>query len=416
MSESLVIVENLTKVFDKKNWAIKKISFSIEKNEGIALIGTKGAGKTVLARLLANLTEKTSGSIEYNFKTSNILKSIGYQFRNSEWPIGFRVKDVVNLYRYSYKINDEEWLGTLTETFDIDTHLNKKLTSCEHSWLRLFTLFLSLIHRPELLILDEISNTIGIDVKNKIINFLIDYKETYKASFLVIAPDKMIFDKLCNRIIVMNNGIILEDQKLQELPADFDFEKFSIDIMDVISRNEIKPRPDPVFRPILNGFKKRFDKYQIKYEEIKQTLTKLDERGLVYISIIKEALSNRNHYIKKFDKLLTEVSRSFLSKRKVEKANRALKQAMKWNKIYLKKIKHHINEGIKKIIVAYNLANKPFFEYLKTKLVPIFKNNNIFVEYDDSMISLSKREMHKLKSLKHKMINEEIRKHRANII
>lgn len=415
MADHILKLENLTKVFDNKIWALKKINLSIIRGESVAIIGPNGSGKSVLAKIISNLSEKTSGIVEYNFVKNNILHSIGYQFRDVDWPIGFVVKDVINLYKYSYGIDDEEWMDILIKTFNIEINLNKNLDGCSITWLKLFTLFLALIHKPELVILDEISNTIGIDVKNKIINFLYEYKENNNATFIFVSPDKMIFDKLCDKIVVLHNGLIIKNEYIKDMASDFEFEEFTTHIMKDIEKKTIKPKPDPVFKPILSRFEEFYKPYIESYENIKNKLIDFIDKGYNQIENIKVKLKNRNHYIKVFYEQLLDISNSFLSKLKISKARKILVKLINSHKLYIKGIKRtKITDELKKMFIHYNELNTQFIIFINKKLVPIFRDDIVFVKNDDKTISMSKHELNQLKAMKQKMIHDELKRVRIH--
>ncbi|QGS52143.1 ATP-binding cassette domain-containing protein [Spiroplasma tabanidicola] len=405
--ELLVELENVSKIFDKKIWAIKKINLRIYKGEGISIIGPNQSGKTVLGRLIANQIPQTSGIIEYNFTREYALSSIGFQFRQTAWPDGFTVRDVIELYKGIYDIKDEEWLDKLFTTFEINNRLDKRLATCAVSWLQLFSLFLAFLHKPELVVLDEVSNTIGLDMKTKVIEFLKNYKKDHNATYVIVSPDKSIFQALCDRIVVMEMGLILSDDYIDETTLNFDYDEYAYKILAAIEAKQTTLKPDPVFKPILKKFEKYLEKFNADYEKLNSKEEILDFFDTDKILVM---VKNINFYIQEMHTKFITVASSGLNRLLIEELKVSIKNVINKIKELSKTWKKH-REAYKwkSYLDKFIQKIKPFFLYLKTDFYPIFKNKRTIIYENENTGELSKQELTKLRFLKKKYIQEEIR-------
>ncbi|AKX33913.1 ABC transporter ATP-binding protein [Spiroplasma litorale] len=400
----LVTLENVSKVFNKKIWAIKKVNLKIYKGEGLSVIGPNQSGKSILGRLIAGQIKPTGGILEYNFTQEDALSSIGFQFRQTTWPDGFKIREIFNLYKEIYNINDKEWLDEVINTFDISSRWNQLLSSCNTSWLQLFSIALAIMHKPELIVLDEVSSTIGIDFKVRILNFLKKYKENNNATFVIISPDDSTFHYLCNRVIVLDTGLIMSDDYTDEWDVNLNFESYSLKVMEAIQNKEVSVKPDPIFKPILQNFDVHYNLFKEKYNKFLEINEQYEnEKEVVEIK-------NINYYINELNEKLIYVSTSALNKKNIDTLKSMIIQLIKYVKKLRKKMSKISNDIIYKKSIFVFLDKISFFiYYLDNTLIKIFKSNNILVYVNEKNANLSEKEISKLSMLKKKYIQEEIR-------
>jgi ABC-2 type transport system ATP-binding protein len=149
--EILVELNNVSKII-KGEWKVKRVDLNINRGESIGIIGQRDSGKDILTALIENKLKPTGGEIEYFFNRQKLLESVGVQISNKSWPMGFKTKDVVRLYRDIYGITDEEWMTLLIDVFELKQIWNDELINISPSWAQIVSLFVAVIHRPELLI------------------------------------------------------------------------------------------------------------------------------------------------------------------------------------------------------------------------------------------------------------------------
>ncbi|AGR41449.1 ATP-binding cassette domain-containing protein [Spiroplasma taiwanense] len=402
--ELIVVLENVSKIFNKKVWAIKKINLKIYKGEGIALIGPNQSGKSVLGRLIASQIKQTGGIIEYYFSNGDALSSIGFQFRQTSWPDGFKVKDIFELYKNIYNMKDKEWLDEILNVFDISSRWEKTLSMCNNSWLQLFSIALAILHKPEFVVLDEVSSTIGIDFKVKVLSFLKKYRDENKATFIIISPDETTFNYLCKRIIVLDNGLIISDDYISEWNENLDFDKYSLQIMQAIAEKEVNINPDPVFKPILRKYESQLEKFRAKFLTFLEKNVQFEnEEKIIYIK-------NINFHVNELHDQLINISTSALNKKNVDDVKNNTKKLIK----LIKKTKRQFNKmdnkvEYKKSALTFFKKIAMFLKYLEEELYLNFKSSKFLVNENELTAELTKKEVTELFFLKKKYIQEEIR-------
>ncbi len=218
----MLSVINLNKTFSEKR-VINNMSFDLREGEIVALLGPNGAGKTTLMRLITSFYEPDSGDVcingnsIYNNRTE-ALKQIGYVPENGilypELTVFEYIKFMADIRRIPYQ-NFVDNLVSLIQQLDISSVINQKCETLSKGFKRRIGIAGALIHKPQILILDE--PTEGLDPNQKffIRNFI---KEYSKNSIILISTHIMEeVDALADRVILINHGKIIRNLSPERL-------------------------------------------------------------------------------------------------------------------------------------------------------------------------------------------------------
>ncbi|MBQ6497632.1 MAG: ATP-binding cassette domain-containing protein [Bacilli bacterium] len=206
--------------------AVKNISFSVEKGEMIAFIGPNGAGKSTSIKMMTGILYPDKGSIDILGlnpvkERKKLAYEIGCVFGQKEqlWTHltpydNFRffgaIYDIPNS-RVEKKINE------LKELFELDDFINTPVRNLSLGQRIRCEIVASLIHEPKILFLDE--PTIGLDpvVKENIRVLIKRMNKEYKTTVVLTSHDVSDIEKLCKRVIIVNNGSIVLDDTMENL-------------------------------------------------------------------------------------------------------------------------------------------------------------------------------------------------------
>lgn len=210
-TNTILNVSNVSKSFGHIK-VLKNVSFTIEKNDVIALIGANGSGKTTLSEIIAGLTKPDSGKIKYNFSYEETPKEkIGMQFQQSNYPSGLTIKDMVH-----FSINlrnvvlDKDELNELLEIFELKDIYKHKVSALSGGQKQKLNIFMSMIHKPKILILDEISTGLDISARENIIAFIKRLLKKVSMSVILISHHMDEIKALCKKIISLKNGKVYD--------------------------------------------------------------------------------------------------------------------------------------------------------------------------------------------------------------
>ena len=206
--------------------AVNNISFSVEKGEIIAFIGPNGAGKSTTIKMLTGILFPTKGEInimginpERNRK--KLAYKIGTVFGQKEqlW-IHLTPYDNFKFFGAIYDVPEQTINKRITEykeIFELDEFINTPVRSLSLGQRMICEIVASLIHEPSILFLDE--PTIGLDsvIKEKIRVFIKRLNKEKKTTIFLTSHDVGDIEKLCKRVIIVNNGKIVLDDSMENL-------------------------------------------------------------------------------------------------------------------------------------------------------------------------------------------------------
>ena len=250
MSEPAVKVDGLLKVFDvperdpglvaaakslvrrktKEVRAVDSISFQIESGEVVGFLGPNGAGKTTTLKMLSGLLYPSGGEalvlgLVPSKRQREFLSRITLVMGNRnqlQWDLP--ALDSYELNRAIYRIPREDFVPTrdhLVELLEIGDLVRKPIRQLSLGERMKAEIVGSLLHRPQVLFLDE--PTIGLDVtmQKRIRTFVADYNARYGATVLLTSHYMADVEALCKRVVVIHHGRILYDGPLTGLADQF---------------------------------------------------------------------------------------------------------------------------------------------------------------------------------------------------
>lgn len=206
--------------------AVDDINSSIEKGEILAFIGPNGAGKSTTIKMLTGILFPTNGKISIMGinpvkERKKLSYKIGTVFGQKEqlW-IHLTPYDNFKFFGAIYDIPNsivEKRIKEYSSIFELESFINTPVRSLSLGQRMICEIVASLIHEPEILFLDE--PTIGLDpvVKEKIRVFIKRLNKEKKTTIFLTSHDVGDIEKLCKRVIIVNDGHIVLDDSMENL-------------------------------------------------------------------------------------------------------------------------------------------------------------------------------------------------------
>ncbi len=216
-------VKNISKKFNKV-LAVNDISFTIEKNSTLGLLGPNGCGKTTSIGMMLGLISPSSGKIlidnkEFNSKNRiELLSLINFASPYIELPKKLSVFENLNVYARLYGVkNVVQRIDEMVENLNLKDFIHKKNGELSSGQKNRVSLAKSLINKPKLLFLDEPTASLDPDVGDYVRTFLENYKSQNELTVLLASHNMTEVERLCDNVIMMKKGKIIDRGSCKEL-------------------------------------------------------------------------------------------------------------------------------------------------------------------------------------------------------
>ncbi len=210
--------------------AVKGISFAVEKGERVAFIGPNGAGKSTTIKMLVGILYPTSGTAQVLGKVPwrqrrPLAYEIGAVFgQKSQLWYHLPPQDSFDLLARIYELPPADYerrLAHLVALFEIGDYLEAPVRKLSLGERMRCEIAASLLHRPQILFLDE--PTIGLDVvvKQRIRDLILEMNQQEEVTIFLTSHDAGDVEVLCKRAMVINHGEVIFDGRVSTLRRDY---------------------------------------------------------------------------------------------------------------------------------------------------------------------------------------------------
>tara|TARA_B100001093_G_scaffold513119_1_gene584382 strand:+ start:727 stop:1455 length:729 start_codon:yes stop_codon:yes gene_type:complete len=215
-------VIGLTKIYNKQK-AVKDISFRVNKNEIIGILGPNGCGKTTTIGMILGLLKPTNGrvlinGIEIEKKRVELLNNLNFISPYVELPKKLTVKQNLIVYGKLYDVkNLKSKIEYLSEKLRLDEIINKITGNLSSGQKNRVSLAKSIINDPLVLLLDEPTASLDPETGDFIRGFLENYQKEKGTSILLASHNMSEVERLCSSVLMMNNGSIIDQGSTDKL-------------------------------------------------------------------------------------------------------------------------------------------------------------------------------------------------------
>ena len=284
-------IKNLRKTYEGNLEALKGINLNVEEGDFFALLGPNGAGKTTTIGIISSLVTKTSGEVKVlgididkeHSLAKKQLGVVGQEINFNQFEkVGQIIRNQAGYHGLSFKQSKEN-AEYFMKRLDIWDRRNDKARTLSGGMKRRVMVAKALVNRPKLLILDEPTAGVDIELRRTLWDFLIETNRELGTTIILTTHYLEEAERLCRNIAIIDKGDIIENTGMQELLARLEQETFT---MDLGAPLEESPKNGDFY------FKLKDPKTLIvtvkKGQQLNQVFNSLSEQGIKVLSMRNE--------------------------------------------------------------------------------------------------------------------------------
>ena len=223
---------------DDRQQVLRDVSFEIRKGDILGLVGESGSGKTTLARVILSIVKDYNGEVIHHtslpqmvfqdpFSSLNPARTIGWILEEPLRALQKRADKQVRADAAAKEIYDwiprtkEQRREAVREVLHAvgldDEYLERRPWELSGGQRQRVSIASAVITRPQFIIADEPVSALDVTIQAQILELLVDLKEHYNLSYLFISHDLNVIYQICNRVIVMQHGQIVEQGDVEQV-------------------------------------------------------------------------------------------------------------------------------------------------------------------------------------------------------
>ena len=228
MSERVLEVEHLSvqytdaTVFGRKATfrAVRDVSFHVDQGEIVGLVGESGCGKSTLSKAILGMLPKheVTGTITHHTKRPQMVFQDPFSSLNPARSIGWILEEPLRIFgKYDAAERKRRVLDMLERVGLERDHANRRPKELSGGQRQRVSIALALIQRPQFIIADEPVSALDVTIQAQILDLMWDLRKDLDLSYLFISHDLNVVYSICDRVLVMEKGQIIESGTVDEV-------------------------------------------------------------------------------------------------------------------------------------------------------------------------------------------------------
>ncbi|MEC0093722.1 ABC transporter ATP-binding protein [Paenibacillus macquariensis] len=250
--EKIIEVRGISKAYGKRKTkekihAVRDVSFDVNRGEVLGLLGPNGAGKTSTIKMLCGLLESDAGSITINgldiykkrLKALEHISAVLEGNRNLYWRLTVRENLEYFAGNRGYSRKQVAYQADkLLEQFNLKDKENELVNGLSRGMQQKLAIAVALLANTDVILLDEPTLGLDVEVSYELRNILNRIVKEEKRTIIISSHDMPVVQELCDRVIIINKGEVVIDDRVENLLRLFETRAYSIKLGEELSINQ----------------------------------------------------------------------------------------------------------------------------------------------------------------------------------
>lgn len=194
------------------------VTFDVRHGEILGLVGESGTGKSTLARTILGMVKPDRGTVTHYTKRPQMIFQDPYSSLNPFYSVEWTLEEPLRVYGKYTKAERKRRVREMLERVELPPEcLEAKPSELSGGQRQRVSIAAALIRRPKFLIADEPVSALDVTIQAQILDLLRSLRRELDLSFLFISHDLNVVYQLCDRVLVMKNGRIVERGTVDEI-------------------------------------------------------------------------------------------------------------------------------------------------------------------------------------------------------
>lgn len=203
----------------KEQQVLKDIDFTVRENEILGLVGESGCGKTTLSKVILGFVKVQEGPIIHHTGKPQMIFQDPYSSLNPGKRVGWILEEPLRMQKIPKEERRRKVLAMAEKTGLTKEHLKRRPRELSGGQRQRVSIAVSLLQGSRFIIADEPVSALDVTIQRQIMELIIKLQEEMKFSVLFISHDLNVIYQMCDRVMVMSNGRIVEEGEVEEVFA-----------------------------------------------------------------------------------------------------------------------------------------------------------------------------------------------------